>query len=136
MWYQLPANFKYMTNSIKVKLDIRELEVKKLPLGKYAELLKAVHELPKNLGGLDKMTNDQLFEKLPFLIATSLPDLMGILAIATDLKAEEINEMGLDEAVKVIVAVIEVNNYRNVFENIKKVVARPTTPQAPTKTNG
>ena len=116
-----------MTKPITVKLENKTVEVKKLPLGKYAELLTAVKELPKRLGGLDKMTNDQIFEQLPILVATSLPDLIGILSIATELKPEEINEMGLDEAVEVLVAVIEVNNYREVYENIKKVIARPKT---------
>lgn len=112
--------------SITVKLDDRELEVKKLPLGKYGELLAAVQELPKTLGGLEGISNDQIFEKLPLLISKSLPDVIGILTIATDLKKEEIEMMGLDEAIKVVVAIIEVNNYRDVFENVKKVLARPT----------
>ncbi len=116
-----------MKKSITVKLEDKTVEVKKLPLGKYAELLAAVKELPKKLGGLDKMTNDQLFEQLPFLIASSLPDLVGILSIATELSTDEINEMGLDEAVDILVAVIEVNNYRAVYENIKKVMASPKT---------
>lgn len=116
--------FKFMKTKI-INLGEEKLEIKQLPLRRYAELLKAIESLPKSLGGMDKLNNDQIFEQLPLLIANSLPDLIGILTIATDLKRENIEEMSLGEAVKIVIAVIEVNDYREVFEQIKKVMARP-----------
>lgn len=129
MWYQLPANIKFSMKTITVELSDKTLEVKQLPLRRYSELLKAVQGLPAKFGGIEKMSNDQIFEQLPTLLATSLPDLIGLLTIATELKAEEIEEMGLSDAIKVVVAVIEVNDYRGVFEQIKKVTARPMANQ-------
>ena len=111
--------------TVTIQLTEKTLEVKQLPLRKYAELLKAVQGLPKKFGGIDKMSNDQLFEQIPTLLATSLPDLIGVLTIATELKAEEIEEMGLNDAIKVVMAVIEVNDYKEVFEQIKKAMAQP-----------
>lgn len=124
-----PPNLSKM-KTIPVKLENKELIVKQLPLKKYADLLKAMQNLPKTLGGLEGVTNEQIFEKLPTLIASSFPDVMAILTIATDLKSEEVEELSLNEAVKIFVAVIEVNEYKEVFEQIKKVLAQPKTVQA------
>lgn len=113
--------------TIKIKLDGLEVEVKKLPLGKYAELLGALDELPKHLSGFDTKSTDALMAELPKLIAVALPDVIKIISIATDLTPEQVAELGLDDVVKIITALIEVNNYREVFENIKKLTARPDT---------
>jgi hypothetical protein len=114
--------------AVTIQLEDRELEIKRLPLKKYAELLAAVQELPKRLGNLDSLDNDQIFEQMPSLIATSLPDVIAILTIATDLQREEIEEMGLNDAIKVVAAVIEVNDYKEVFEQIKKMLAQTPKP--------
>lgn len=122
--------------SIKVKFADREIEVKKLPLGRYAELMRAIKELPKTLGGVDALSENDIFERLPELIASSLPDAINILVIATDLTELELREEGgLDDAIRVLVAVIEVNNYKEVYESVKKVVARQPA-KLQTQTNG
>ena len=112
-----------------VQLDNQTIEVAKLPIGKYAELLKAVKELPKHVKGLSGKQNDEIFGMLPTLVGEALPDFIEILTIATPLKKEEVEEMGLDEVTRVVIAIIEVNNFREVFDNIKKVTARPETAQ-------
>jgi hypothetical protein len=112
--------------TIQIKLDSgKEVAVKKLPLGKYAELLGALDELPKHLNGFDTKSTDDLVAQLPKLIAVALPDVIKVVSIATDLTAEQVAELGLDEVVKIIVALIEVNNYAEVIETIKKLTARP-----------
>lgn len=112
-----------------VKLENnRELEIRKLPLGKYAELIKSLKGLLKQVGGLDKLSTEQLFEVLPELIANNLPEFIKLFTIATDLTYEEAEQLGLDEAVKIVVAIVEVNNYRAVYENLKKVFAHPPVP--------
>lgn len=110
---------------IEIQLDSKKLVVKKLPLGRYAELLRAVKELPKHIQGLDNLENSAIVSKLPNIIADAFPDFVNLITIATDLTKEEVEEMGLDEATKVVLAVIEVNQYREVYENIKKAMARP-----------
>jgi hypothetical protein len=111
--------------TIEVKLDERKVEISKLPIGKYAELLKAIKELPKHIKGLDQKNNEAIFEMLPSLIGESLPDFIDMLTIATPLKKEEIEVLGLDEVTRLILAVIEVNNFKEVYGNIKKALARP-----------
>lgn len=111
--------------SKKVKLDERTVTVKKLPLGRYAELLKAVKELPKHIQGLDSLDNTQIMAKLPELIAGAFPDFIKIITIATDLEEKEVEQLGLDEATRLVLAISEVNNYQEVYKNIKKALARP-----------
>lgn len=108
-----------------VQLDNKSIAVAKLPIGKYAELLKSLKELPKHVKGLQGKPNDEILEMLPNLIGEALPDFIEILTIATPLKKEEVEQMGLDEVTRVILAVIEVNNFKEVFDNIKKATARP-----------
>lgn len=112
-----------------VKLDNKTIEIAKLPLGKYAELLKAIKELPKHVKGLENKPNDEIFALLPNLIGEALPDVIEILTIATPLKKDEVEQMGLDEVTRVVIAIVEVNNFKEVFENIKKVTARPQPAQ-------
>jgi len=121
---------------IEVKIENRTLVVKKLPLGRYAELLKALQNLPKHINGLDGLSNDQIIPKIPTILAESLPDVIALFTIATDLKKEEVEEMGLDEATDVFLAIIEVNNYQAVFEKIKKTFGSLTASKQATKLTG
>ncbi len=109
---------------MKIKLENKTIEVKKLPLGKYAELLKALEELPKTIAGLDGFENDKIIELIPTIIANSLPELIRIICIATPLTEDEVADMGLDETVDVVLAVIKVNNYQAIFDKIKNLKAQ------------
>ena len=115
--------------TIKIKLDNKTIEISKLAIGKYAELLKALKEIPKKIAGMDKATPDQILEMLPNIISDSLPEAINILTIATPLTSEELYGLGLDEIVRVCLAVYEVNNYKDIFEQVKKVTAQPKTTQ-------
>lgn len=112
------------TNFVTVKLDDREVKVEKLPLGKYSDLLKAIKELPKYSDKIKGLDAQKIVELLPQIIGDAMPDLMGILAIATPLTIEEIAQLGLDDAVKLVVAVVEVNKYQHVYESLK-ALAQP-----------
>lgn len=124
-----------MKKTIEVKLDTRTITVEKLALGRYAELLKSVQELPKHLPQLSGKPVDEIMKELPTLIGVALPDIINIFTVATDLTKEEAMALGLDEAVKIAAAIIEVNNYSEVYENIKKIFARPVQKQ-PVRTTG
>ncbi|MFA5768366.1 MAG: hypothetical protein WC871_02360 [Bacteroidales bacterium] len=112
-----------MKKHVIVEIDGKKITVEKLALGKYAELLKAIKELPKHINRFQGMESAKVIEILPELIGESLPDFLRILAIATPLEAEEINELGLDDAVKLVLAVVEVNNYQEVYQLAKKALA-------------
>ncbi len=104
-----------------------EVAVKKLALGRYPEILAGITELPAILQSFDKLDPDSLFASLPTIIAKAFPDILHILAVATDLPKQAIEEeLGLSEAVKIVVALLEVNNYREIYDLIKKMIAQPT----------
>lgn len=119
-----------MKNTIVVDLSGRKIEVKKLPLSKYAELVKAVKELPKHIDKFKNLDSNEALKVLPELIGESLPDFVEILAIATPLSVEEINELGLDDAIELTLAVVEVNNYQKIYDRLKKLQAHPAPPTA------
>lgn len=121
---------------VEVKLDNRTLVVRKLPLGKYAQLLKSLQNLPKHINGLDGLSNDEIIPKIPTILAESLPDVVAVFTIATDLKKEEVEELGLDEATDVFLAILEVNNYQAVFEKVKKAFGSLTAKKQTTNTIG
>mgnify|MGYP007100101678 CR=1 FL=1 len=114
-----------MKKSIEIKLDEKTITVSKLPLGRYAELLKQIKVLPTKLSSFKTLQTNEIVAQLPVLIGEAWPDFMAIIGIATDLKPDEIDNLGLDEAVNIIVAIVEVNNYKDVFDKIKKALARP-----------
>lgn len=111
--------------TIKVKLDNKTIEVSKLPIGKYAELLKALKEIPKKISGMESISPEKTLEVLPGLISDSLPEAIHILTIATPMESDELYELGLDEIVRICVAVYDVNNYQEVMAQVKKVMAQP-----------
>lgn len=103
-----------------VKLEHRELIVKKLPLAKYAELLKAFEKLPLEINNLSGLENKDLIPRIPAIIGNCYPDIQKLFIIATDLTVDEVDKIGLAEAVDIFLAIYEVNDYRSIYEKIKK----------------
>ena len=113
--------------TISVELDKQTIVVSKLPLKKYSELLLKLDKLPQQLSDFESTGADEIFNILPKMVAASLNEVVDILVIATNLTREEIENMGLDEVVKLLAAIIEVNKFAEVYSNLKKIFARPTT---------
>ena len=122
--------------TVKIENLGREVQIKKLPLGKYAELIKSIDkDLPdlfKQFEGLDMDDNEGMLQKLPDIIANALPQFAKILSIATyyrnddkklvlQLTPEEVqDEVALDEAMDLIMAAWEVNNLAKLADKAKK----------------
>lgn len=113
-----------------VNLENKSVTVSKLPLGKYAEVFMALEELPKQIGGLDSFSNEEVLQRIPFIIGKALPEIAKIISIATDLTEEEVLESGLDEVLELIAAILEVNNIQGVVESAKKIMARKPGPES------
>jgi len=112
-------------NQMTIIINETTIEIKKLPLGRYAELLKALRDLPKKIGNLGELNNENMLQLLPEILVESWPEAIAVMSIATGLEENFLNEIGLDDAVNICTAVIEVNNYKDVYEKIKKMTARP-----------
>lgn len=117
-----------MKKTKTIQLESKTIEISKLPIIKYAELLKLVKELPKYLKDMDQKSGADIIEQIPLLIGVALPDVINIIVCACDdqVTREEVEQMGLDEVTDIAVAIVEVNNYAKVFDRIKKAMAQQT----------
>lgn len=123
-----------MNKPIIVKIEGEDIEVKKLPIGRYAEILKAVKELPKHLSGIDELDKNTVLEKLPELIGVATPDIINIVSIATGIPSAKVQEYGLREMTDLVMAIFEVNEYQEVYTKIKKAMAQSKTEPQETAT--
>lgn len=117
---------------INVKLDEKTVRISKLPAKKYIEVLKLLRALPKKLQEVDdfsSINNEKFIALLPDIIEKCWPEVMIILSEATDLKVEELEELGIHELVELVIGVVEVNKYLEVYQRIKKFTAQPTKPE-------
>lgn len=121
---------------MKVKLDEKTIEINKLPIGKYAEFLKILKGIFAKSGMLEDVLaikNEEFLSALPDLIAQNLPEAIAIIKLGTGLPDEEVETMGINEAIDCMLAIFEVNKYAEVYEKIKKGIARlPKKPVTPT----
>jgi CRP-like cAMP-binding protein len=119
-----------MKKEIEVLNSTKTISITPLALGKYPELLKRIKKLPEHLSKLGDLSEESILASLPELIAESYEDVSSVLEVATSLKKEEIAELNLNEAVDVVVALIEVNQYQAIYAKIKKALSRPKLDKA------
>lgn len=116
---------KYIMKKIKLTLNDQDIEIKQMPLYQYTEVLKALNELPAKIGDFTNISSDEIFKRIPSLIATGMPELVQILSIATEIPVLDLQAMPLDDVVQIAIAVYEVNNYRDIFDRLKKAASPP-----------
>lgn len=123
-------------NTIKIENLGKEVTIKKLPLGKYAELIKSIDkDLPdlfKQFDGMDLDDNEGMLKQLPTIITNALSQFAKILSIATYHRTDERklvvqltpedfeDSVALDEAVDIMMAAWEVNNLQKLADKAKK----------------
>jgi len=111
--------------SINIKINNKDIVIKKLPLGKYAEVLNAFDKIPSKLGSFDKLSQDKIIGILPKLLSDSFPELIKIISIASDVSEEELtNEYGLDDVTLLIKGIFDVNNFNLVKKNIQGLLKK------------
>lgn len=109
----------------------KEVTLQKLSIKKLANTLNELTNLPDELKNtlvnLDTLSNDQALAQLPTIIATALPHMAGMVAKAcdsTDITEEFLlDECGLDDAIILVEAWIELNNIQGILDRIKKMQA-------------
>ena len=106
-----------------IQINGRDVVIKKIPLKKYAELVSAFEELPKHFKELSGKKNEEILTMVPQLIGSCYPDVARVFAVATDLPTTEIDEIGLDDAVRIIEALMEVNDFSYIIDKVKKITA-------------
>lgn len=125
-----------MNNNVIVSINGVDYIVNKMPLGKIAKALQSLDKIPNIIDKLDTTDNEKIIQQIPSLIMEAFPEFTKLLSIATGVDETIIaNEIGLAEATDLIIAVIEVNNFEKVFENIKKMTARTKSNKTVQATN-
>lgn len=117
--------------------DNKQLEIRKLPLRKYGELMLALQGVFKELmNEFDGVDTDQIVERLPMLISNHLPEAAGLVEVGTfgQVSANELlDERGLDDAILIVTTIVMVNDVANIAAQIKKAMAafkKPATAAA------
>jgi len=118
------------------------VSVKKLPLGRAVELSHVIESIPARLQEIkdnpkvqeflkgfdpDKMDPTEfgttLVEFLPILTNIALDLVIELLAVGTGLEEDLLEQIGLDEATELLVAIFEVNNIQAIWGNFQKLQA-------------
>lgn len=126
-----------MQKTATVKTSGGEVTVKKLALGEYADLLKAMQKLPSEVARfLGQTPEGELKEidsvyavlpKLPSMIGDSWDDLIALLEVVSDKDKDFLSsQIDLADAVDIVGAALELNEYNRVAEAVKKIMGRKT----------
>lgn len=122
-----------ISKTLTVSTELGDVVVHKMPLSDYAELLRALETLPKALekyvagkdaGTLQNLNNADLIKILPGILADSFTDVVGILAVPTDKDAAFLLQLDGADAIDIIDAIMELNDFVRIANAVKKMQAR------------
>lgn len=113
---------------IEVEINGKQLTVKKIPLGKYPKIIASLQGLAAHKDKLADLSSDTIFQVLPDILMTASPEVFDVIAAITEQPKEEIELWGLDDFVRVIEAIFEVNDYRYIYTTLKKAMASVKVP--------
>jgi hypothetical protein len=116
-----------LKDSKKIKLNDEQYEIKKMPIRKFANLMRALDELPKKLQNqfsldeLENLSSEALLLKIPSLIGEFQDELFNLVSIASGIKKETIEELSFEEFLDVIMVVFEINNIGVIVDKLKNL---------------
>jgi hypothetical protein len=125
-----------MEKVVTVETDAGPVQVRKLALYDYAELLRALKKLPQEVGKFiesnsaeDLKNNETLFAVMPGLVADALPEFCAVLSCCTDKDADfHGRELDLADNLEILAAALSLNDYQKIMGAIKKIRAPRTQP--------
>lgn len=130
------------SKTLTVKTEGGDVVVRKLALGDYAALLRAMNRLPSEIGKFVQANdaeslknNETLFKHLPAIIADAIPEFAEVLAVASDKDAKFYLDGDLADALEVFGAALQLNDYSRILNTLKKMTARKA-PEAKTVSAG
>lgn len=105
-----------------------KVEVKKLPLGEYAKLMFVLKKLPTNIMSeflnIDTTDNEAAISAMFGIFGEAWGQILEILSIGTGIDKERLANdpaIGLDGGIELLIAVIEVNNLKEVVKKGKNL---------------
>lgn len=119
-----------------VATSIGDIQIKKLVIRDFAEMLKKLNKLPERLDVLEGTKAEDLVSAIIPMLVDSLPEISELIAFATVEKTgEDIQKLELLEFMKILHAILEVNQYEEIvrfFTFIRSKVSpqKASAPQA------
>lgn len=111
-----------MKDSKTIKINGEKVEIKKIPLKRFSDLIKAVRNLPmiiiENFQG-EELTEEAIIQKVPELIGLIDDDIINCVSVASGIEKEILEEVGIDEFLVVVNAVLEINNIQAIVGEVK-----------------
>ena len=114
-----------MKKSKVLMLNEKEVEIKKIPIGRFAELMLAVEDLPSlvtksiSLEELENLNEELIITKLPSLLANAQDDIFKLVSVASGV--DNIEELDFEEFFDIVTAVIELNNIQAIVGKVKNL---------------
>lgn len=126
-------------STLTVSTEFGDVEVHKMPLSDYAELLRALDKLPKKIGdivGTDikSMDTAAVLQLIPGILADSWSDIAALLAVPTNQDAAFLLKLDGADSLDVIDAILELNDFVRIANAVKKMLARRAKIMAPAPT--
>lgn len=119
------------SNSITVSTELGDVTVRKMALSDYAGLLRALDKLPNKIGDLvgantdiKSMDSSAILKLIPGILADSWDDIAALIAVPTDKDAEFLLRLDGADALDVIDAILELNDFARIANAVKKMLAR------------
>lgn len=120
--------------SLPKSVEVDGFTIYKLKMSEYAQVFDKLQKVPELIGGLDLDSPNAMLAALPKLVSTALPEVMEVLAVATRKPVEEIDEtMEPKTAIKCLKAMLEINDFLGVWEEISTVLPKDAKGRMPKK---
>lgn len=123
---------KALPQTINVELGEETIEISKLPLGKYAQLMLALKNMPTSVMSefqtIDTENDEATIQAVFGLFGQAWGQVLDILAIGSGIEKDRIENdptIGLDGGVALFLAIYEVNNLGKVIKQVKNAMNRP-----------
>lgn len=103
-------------------INNQEIAIKPLPIKRYAELLEILDTIPELINEITNTPDEEVISKLPKFIRQNLNEFIKIVSIGLGIALEEVEQYSLLDIVKAVQEIIIVNQFTEVWEEIKKVI--------------
>lgn len=126
------SNVNALPKSIEVTLGEETFVIKKLPLGKYAQLMFTLQNMPKGVvqefQNIQSKDSQVTMQAVFGIFGQAWGQVLDIIAIGSGIEKERIENdetIGLDGGVELFLAIWQVNNLEGVFQTVKNGFNRP-----------
>ncbi|WP_404403797.1 hypothetical protein [Jeotgalibacillus malaysiensis] len=113
-----------MKNTKTITFNGKKETVTKIPLKRFGELAMALDGIQEVFivdGQPLDINNETILEKAPYLLTQLTDTTIKFLSAATGFDKEVLEEAGLDDALSLIEAVLEINNIDLIIDKVKNL---------------